>query len=135
VRVKAKAWWQFPLAKAELVQDGKVIDTKTFTADKPGGDWEVEVECQHSGWLALRASGPPHADHPAGEGQAHTGVVYVDIAGRPAKARSDAQFFLKWIDRLEVVVRERDRIPAEEKAHVQGQLEAARKVFARLGAE
>jgi Tol biopolymer transport system component len=135
VRMKAKAWWQFPLAKAELVQDGKVIDTKTVAADKLGAEWEVEVECSSSGWLAVRASGPPHADHPADAGFAHTAPVYIEVAGHPARARADAQYFLKWIDRLDVALRERDRIPAEQKARVQAQLEAARAVFTRLGAE
>jgi hypothetical protein len=132
VRVVAKATWQFPLTRAELVQDGKVIATKTFAADAADETWEVEVRCERSSWLALRAIGPAHADNPGGEGYAHTAPVYIEVAGHPGVARDDAQYFLKWIDRLDVALRERDRIPAEEKARVQGQLEAARAVYTRL---
>jgi hypothetical protein len=134
VQVRAKAWWQFPLTRAELIQDGKVIATKTFTDRAREEAWEIEVPCERSGWLALRATGPAHADHPASEGYAHTAPVYIEVAGRPALSRTDAQYFLKWIDRLDVALRERNRIPAEEKARVQAQLEAARAVYTRLAA-
>src|SRR5262249_21463110 len=30
VKIKAKAWWQLPLRRAELIQDGKVIASKEF---------------------------------------------------------------------------------------------------------
>jgi hypothetical protein len=133
VKVTAKAWWQFPLARAELVQDGKVIATKT-PGDKgpPEVVWEQDVAFERSGWLALRAVGPAHADHPGGEGYAHTSAIYVEVADRPPQAKEDAQFFLKWIDRLDVALRERDRVPAGQKAHVAGQLEAARAVYTRV---
>jgi Tol biopolymer transport system component len=133
VKVVAKAWWQFPLSRAELIQDGKVIATRTFPEKGPWElVWEEEVPLERSGWLALRATGPAHPDHPGGEGYAHTSPVYVEVAGHPQQAREDAQFFLKWIDRLDVAVRERDRIPAPHKAHVAAQLEAARAVYTKI---
>jgi hypothetical protein len=132
VRVRAKAWWQFPLRRAEVVQDGRVVGTR-----EPAGEgelvWEQEVAFERSGWLALRATGPAGADLPRAEGYAHTSPVYVDVAGHPPAARADAQFFLKWIDRLDVALRERDRLPsAADKARVAAQLEAARAVYGKL---
>jgi hypothetical protein len=136
VKVTARAWWQLPLRRAELVRDGKVIAAKEIATDGPQElDWEQEVPFERSGWLALRTSGPPHADNPGGEAYAHTSPVYVEVAGHPPAARADAQFFVEWINRLEIALRERDRIPtAVEKAHVAAQLEAARAVYAKIAA-
>lgn len=136
VKVTAKIWWQLPLRRAELVRDGKVIAAKEFADDGPPElVWEQEVPFERSGWLALRTSGPPHADNPGGEAYAHTSPVYVEVAGRPSAARADAQFFVEWINRLELALRERDRIPtAAERAHVAAQLEAARAVYIKIAA-
>jgi hypothetical protein len=136
VKVTARAWWLLPLRRAELVRDGKVIAAKEFAADSPQElAWEQEVPIERSGWLALRTSGPAHADNPGGEAYAHTSPVYVDVPGRPPAARADTQFFIEWINRLEIALRERDRIPtAAERAHVTAQLEAARAVYAKIAA-
>jgi hypothetical protein len=134
IKVTARAWWHLPMRRAELVQDGQVAATRDFPADGPQEvTWEQEVPFERSGWIALRATGPYHADNPAGEAYAHTSPVYVEVEGRPPDARADAQFFLRWIDRLELALRERDRLPgAADRAHVAAQLEAARKVYARI---
>jgi Tol biopolymer transport system component len=134
IKVAAKAWSHVPLHRAELVQDGQVIATRELATDgKPEVAWEQEVPVTRSGWLALRASGPTHADNPGGPAYAHTSPIYIDIADRPPQARSDAQFFLKWIDRLEVALRERNRFPsAAAKDHALAQLEAARNVYTAI---
>jgi hypothetical protein len=134
VKVMVRAWSHLPLRRAELVQDGQVIAARDFPADaKQEVAWEQEVPFAHSGWIALRASGPGHADNPVGEAYAHTSPVYVAIDGCPPETRADAQYFLRWIDRLELALRERDRLPsAADRAHVAEQLEAARKVYAKI---
>lgn len=141
VEVVAKAWSQFPLDRVELLSSGKVIakgDPKNGLIDGKPKDGLADVFTQRvrldsTGWLALVASGPPHADHPAGNVYAHTNPVYVTIAGRAANARADAEFFLAWIDRLESAVLKRDRIPTDElKTHVADQLNAAREVYRRI---
>jgi hypothetical protein len=134
VKVTARAWWQLPLRRAELVQDGRVVAAREFAGEGPAEQsWEQEVTFERSGWLALRATGPAHADNPGGEAYAHTSPVYVEVAGRPTEARDDARYFVAWVDRLETALRERGRIPtAEQRAHVAAQLEAARAVYARV---
>jgi hypothetical protein len=136
VKVRAKAWWKLPLRRAELVRDGRIIATKEFAA--AGSQeliWEQEVPFERSGWLSLRTIGPPHADNPSGEAYAHTSPIYVEVSGQPAAARADAQFFIEWINRLEIAVRERERLPtADQRAHVAAQLEAARAVYAKIAA-
>src|SRR5207253_850820 len=134
IKVKARAWSHLPMQRAELVQNGRVVATREFPADgKQEVTWEQEVSFGRSGWLALRASGPSHADNPGGPAYAHTSAIYVEVAGRPQEARADAQYFLKWIDRLEIALRERNRFPrAAQRDHALAQLEQARKVYVKL---
>jgi hypothetical protein len=136
VKVMAKAWWQYPLQRAELLHNGKVVGVREFSGEGPSElVWEQEVPIDQSGWLALRATGPARADMPRYEGYAHTSPVYVEVAGHPPEAQADAQYFLKWIDRLDLVLRERNRIPSPaERARVAAQLEAARAVYAKIAA-
>jgi hypothetical protein len=82
-----------------------------------------------TGWLALRASGPPSQPLAPRGLRAHTSPVYVEIPDRLPDARADAAFFLKWIDRLEADLRQRDRIPGGIGQHVKIQLDQARAIY------
>lgn len=64
--------------------------------------------------LALRTSGSGHLDHPVGSLGVHASPIYVRVSGSPAGARADAEMFLKWIDRLSLALRLRDRVPNDE---------------------
>jgi hypothetical protein len=134
VKVAAKAWSHVPLHWAELIKNGEVIATRDFPAEgQQEVVWQQEVPFKCSGWLALRASGPSHPDNPGGTAYAHTSPIYVEMADRPLQARAEAQHFLKWIDRLELALRERNRFPSVTlRDHAQAQLQAARKVYAAI---
>lgn len=124
---------QFPLSKVELIQDGNVIATGALDEAKLKAEIRTSIRFERSGWLALRATGQDHPDHPTGGQYAHTCPIYVEVADKPADSREDARYFLKWIDRLALAVRVRDRIPsAELRAHVAAQLESARDVYRKL---
>jgi hypothetical protein len=134
IKLVSKVWSGVPLRRAEIVQDGKVVATQVF-ADKGTSTevWETDVLVERSGWIAVRANGPAHPDNPGGEAFAHTSPIYVEVADKPAQARDDAEFFLKWIDRLDLALRERNRyLTPADKAHVASQLDAARAVYAKL---
>jgi hypothetical protein len=92
------------------------------------GAIEQRLEVSRSGWLGLRAF--------AADGtQAHTSAIYLVVAGRPAAARKDAQYFLEWIDRLEALLRKRERVPSPQLlARVIEQLDAARAVYRGIAA-
>jgi hypothetical protein len=131
--VKARATSQFPLDKVELVQNGQVIATATLSADKREGVVDQRVKLERSGWFSFRATGPGHADHPAGSLDAHTSPIYVEVRGTPAGSRADAEYFLKWIERLSIALRVRDRVPNDElRRHIQNQLESARSVYLKI---
>lgn len=133
VEVVASVAAQFPLSTFEVIQNGKVVGTGDLDEKKLSSEIKTPVRFERSGWISVRAIGPSHADHPTGGQYAHTSPIYVDVANRPAESREDAMYFLKWIDRLALAVRLRDRIPsAELRAHVESQLESARNVYRKL---
>jgi Tol biopolymer transport system component len=136
LRVKATARAQYPLAKVELIHNGQVAALVPLAKDDLSATLDQEIEVKQSGWLALRASGPGHPDSVVPAVYAHTAPIYIDVAGSAVRSRDDALFFLKWIDELAVLLRIRDRIPdAELRLQVDNQLEAARKVYARIAKE
>ena len=115
----------------------------TTTLDQPGqqsgnddqrmAKLDGPVRLDKSGWLSLRASGPGHADHPVGSLDAHTSPIYVQLTGSPSGTREDAAYFLKWIDRLSLALRLRDRVPNDAmRQHIQTQLESARAVYSKI---
>src|SRR5262249_34014792 len=113
VRVKATARSQFPLAKAELVHNGKVIATATLAGDKLSATLDQEVALERGGWLAFRADGPGTPDTATGAQNAHTNPVYIEAAGAGYRSADEARALLKWIDQFEVVLRTRDRFPTQ----------------------
>jgi len=115
VEVKVTATAPLDVDRLEILLNGAVVGK---------GDGKVKVE--RSGWLGARVY--------AGRLQAHSSPVYVDVGGRPAGSKADAEYFLAWIDRLEAQLRKRDRVPgADLKARVEAQLNAAREVYRKVG--
>ena len=90
------------------------------------------VTIPRSGWIAIRAAGPPHPQQPDGTVFGHTSAVYIDVADRPVDARRDAEYFVKWIDRLRTDIRRRNRIPGRYQVAVESQIAEARAVYLQL---
>ena len=129
VAVQASAMASSPLKRVELVYNDSVLVPGSLSADRLSGTLRQSVRVEKSGWLSFRAYGEDKS-------QAHTGAIYVDVAGRPAASRKDAEYFLQWIDRLEAKLKERSRLPSVElRTRVESQLEAARTVYRKISAE
>lgn len=115
---------QFPLDKVEIIQNGKVVGKgPAFGATEV--EFDARVEFKESGWVALRVSGPNNPNVIRRNPVAHTNPVYVEVRGKPQNAGADAEYFLKWIDRLEGDLKKRDRMHTGAK-HIQSQLNQAR---------
>ena len=132
--MKATARSQFPLAKAELVHNGKVIATATLADDKltrdagPGGG----ARARRLAGVPGRAAPGPRTP-PTSALNAHTNPVYVEAGGVAYRSAEEARAFLKWIDQFELLLRTRDRFPtAKHRTQAQEQIEAARQVYARI---
>ena len=136
VRIKARADSQFPMDKVEVIYNGKVAAAATLSPDRKSATLEMDLMLDRSGWLSFRASGSGHADHPVGTLDAHCSPIYVVVAGKPAGSQEDAEYFLKWIERLSVAIRTRDRIPDPQlRQQVQSYLEAARGVYVKIAGQ
>jgi hypothetical protein len=102
VSITAKAWSQYPLTSLELVYNGKVVGEGKLSEDRLTATLAQSRQCDSSGWIAVRASGPSPKYAAVGSGSAaHMNPIYIDIKGRPLSVKGDAEYFLTWIDRLE----------------------------------
>jgi len=133
VSVEAGAESPVPLDRVEIVHNGSVLRTLELAEDRTNAAFSGEVEVPVSGWITLRAHGPGHPDI-VREPAAHTNPVHVAVDGVPnPETARNAAYFLKWIDRLEADLEERDRIPDDRLwNHVRVQLDAAREFYRAL---
>lgn len=130
IHVKGRARSQFPLEKLELVLDGEVVGTGTLADDKLTATIDTEVPVEHSGWIALRTTGPVVNRWPSHYGlRAHTNPVYLEVKDHPADTRAQAEYFLAWIDLLEADLKRRDQIPEDQLQHVKTHLMLARNKY------
>jgi len=131
VRVHSRGSAQAPLEKLELIYNGRVVANGQLSADKLELTLDHELPLDRTGWVAVRVSGPAVADFAVGPQQAHANPVYVELAGSDLDSKTDAGYFLAWIDRLEADLNRRDRMHTG-KDHVAMQLKAARDVYQKL---
>jgi hypothetical protein len=133
IRVKARVRSQFPLTKAELVHNGRVIATAKLAEDALTATLDQEVTLDRGGWLAFRAQGPGSIHQSTSGLNAHTNPVYVEAGNVPFRSAPEARAFLKWIDQFEVLLRLRNRFPTVQlRNQAQEQIQAARLVYARI---
>ncbi|GMU22975.1 MAG: hypothetical protein AMXMBFR13_30590 [Phycisphaerae bacterium] len=94
---------QLPKGTIELLANGQVIAQKELgTSMASGGSvqphvLEATVEPKRSGWLAARVM---YEDPPGHRRQAHTSPVYLAVDGKPTASKTDAEYMMRWIDRL-----------------------------------
>jgi hypothetical protein len=133
VSVQATARSLFPLAKAELVHNGKVIAAAKLDNDGLTAKLEREITLDQGGWLAFRAQGPGTSDTATSSLNAHTNPVYVEVNGVAPRSAEEARKFLSWIDRFEILLRSRNRFPTEKlRQQALEQVEESRRVFNRI---
>lgn len=133
VQVKAKARSQFPLSKAEVVHNGRVVATAALSDDRLTATLDQELTLDRGGWIAFRANGPGTPDTATSALNGHTNPVYVETSGAAYRSAAEARAFLKWIDQFEVVLRGRDRFQTpQHRQQALEQLEAARQVYVRI---
>jgi hypothetical protein len=100
VTVEASVATQVPLDRVELIVNGQPVYSAPV-AGKETVEFTRHVNITSSSWVALRALGPRHRlvlnDTSA---FAHTGPVYVIVAGRPVRIAEDVRFYREWVERL-----------------------------------
>jgi hypothetical protein len=91
-----------PIDHLELVLNGKAVRTIRLAKGRTTADFEGAVPITGNGWLLVRAwndgAVPEVFDiYPYGT----TNPVFIRTAGAATHCGADADFFLKWLDRLQ----------------------------------
>ena len=134
VHFRARLQSIVPVDHLELVCDGKVARALIEGKSAAQADVSGTVDVSHSGWCVLRAS-TDGGRYPVLDNYVYatTSPVYIDVGGAKPRSPEDAAYFVAWIDRVtETTSAYPDWNNAQEKAHVLGQLSAAREIFAGL---
>jgi Tol biopolymer transport system component len=132
VRARVRLRSNVPVDHLELVLNGEPREIP-LGADRRAADTTVSLPVERSGWVLLRARSDraiePVLDlYPYGT----TSPVYLTVAGAPARSAEDAEYFLRWIDRLEAAARaSRDWNTAAERDATLALIARAREEFRR----
>jgi hypothetical protein len=121
----------------EVILNGKVIKSVPLPHDRTRADVAGGVTLHESGWLLLRAWN----DHATPDvfdlyPYATTGPVFVTIGRKAVRSRTDAEFFIKWIDKVKAsAAANRDYNTRAERDAVMAHIDDARRVFEGRRAE
>lgn len=121
----------------EIVRNGEVVARLRPQAGGTRADTSVSLAVSESGWYLARAYAAG-ARHPVLDLQplGTTSPVYVTVGGRPIRSMRDAQYFLRWVDRLRANVAAFTAwTDAREREHAMATLDAARAAWARRAGE
>jgi Tol biopolymer transport system component len=119
-----------PLDHVEVLYNGRVV-ARHGKKNATSADLTGAIPVTMSGWILLRAwNDEPDALIFDIYPYASTSPIYVSIDGRPAKSPEDAEYFLRWIDRIIASADARgDYNDAQEKKDTMEYLRAGRAVF------
>ena len=123
-----------PVDHLEVIGNGSVVATIPLSGNRMTAKDSIAIPVTRSGWYVLRAYSD-RAELPVLDLYpfASTSPIYVRVGNEPVRSATDAQFFVRWITRLEVATRASSawRTPAERDAVLKTFAEA-RAVFEGL---
>lgn len=123
-----------PVEKLDVVCNGRVARSLLGSRPATQGEYGGTVTLPASGWCVLRAE-TAGAHHPVLDNYVYatTSPVYVTIGAARARSAEDVRYFLAWLDRVqESTSAWRWWNSPQEKAHVLGQIAAARAVYEKM---
>jgi len=126
-----------PVDHLEIIGNGRVVAAIPLTGDRTQASATVPIAVAVSGWYVLRAYAD-RAELPVLDRYpfASTSPVYVSVGNAPVRSPGDAEFFVRWIDRLdEAAQAHQSWNTAAEREHVLRLLAEARGVYAARAAE
>jgi TolB protein len=124
-----------PLDHVEVLYNGRVV-ARSGRKNATSAELEGTITVTTSGWILLRAwNDAPDARIFDIYPYASTSPVYVSVDGKPANSPADAEYFLRWIDRVIASAEARtDYNDAWEKKATLDYLRAGRAVFEQKSA-
>ena len=115
----------------ELLYSGEVIKRVVLEEEEPSPVLRESAglgfKPLRSGWVAARATFRSPDGHLR---QAHTSPVYVTVDGKPTASKTDAEYMIRWIDRLLEVSNKPGRYESDdERTQTQAIFKEARHVY------
>ena len=137
VEMAVKTWSVTPLRKATLHSNGEAWRELPLSEDRTRVEWAASITVSESRWFTLIVESDPYPDGGSDSfGQAVTNAVRVYIGDQKIRSRKSAEYFLRWIDKLEGRAEDWFGWRSEaEKKHVFAQLEEAREVYRQRARE
>lgn len=132
VRLAIEVSSRVPFDAVEWVRNGEVIGRRQFEPRTGAFRVEEDVPVTGSCWLAARVSGKPArgVSGAGGTPRAHSGVVWVKKRGAPVLVREDLELMLRWIDRLWLLLEERNNLgPEDNRKRARAMFDSARAVY------
>ncbi len=117
----------------EIVGNGAIVREIALPGDRKSVTSSIELPVKASGWYLLRARSD-RALYPVLDlyPYATTSPVYVTVGDAAIRSAADAEYFMRWIDRLEKGVRANPDFNTEaERGHILALLGKARAEFER----
>ena len=118
----------------ELLYNGKVIKRVNLDDEAPSPvlreSAALGLKPLRSGWVVARATFRSPDGHLR---QAHTSPVYVTVDGKPTASKADAEYMIRWIDRLLEVSSKPGRYKSDEqRMQTQAIFEEARHIYGNI---
>ena len=161
LNIKADVWCQFPLDRLEIIANGEVIAEQFIRANGEHSSLSFTYTPRESCWITARAyeSPQPHkkrginfSHNPINGNRrktthfnryygtnlpevpfAHTNPLYVTVGGKPIHSKTDAEYYVRYLDNTIQFLRTEGRFPSEEaKQSVLRQFEEGRQRFLDL---
>ncbi len=120
-----------PVDHLEVVVNGEVVQRIDMDGARQSASFAGKLKLDASSWVLLRAwnddASPDIFDRFP---YATTNPVFVEIDGQPLRSKADADYFIRWIDRVYEQLSDNKHYNDErEKQAVLASIEAARAVF------
>jgi len=134
IDVKAELRSIQPIDSLELIYNGKVVKKISLKGRTPAPVLKQSIALslrpQRSGWVAARAI---FTNVDGRLRQAHTSPVYIVVDGKATASKRDAEYMIRWIDRIMEVSEQPDRYQCEEeRAKVQAVFRQAKQIYQNI---
>lgn len=134
IQIKAQLRSIQQIDSLELIYNGQVVKKIGLTSQPPSPvlnkTIELPLKPQRSGWVTARAlfKSPDKCLR-----QAHTSPIYIVVDGKPTASKRDAQYMIRWIDKLLEISQIPDRYSSDmERNEVQSIFRQARSVYEKI---
>ncbi len=125
-----------PLSKVVINSKRGVLREIPMDSKRLSARFREEIRLKDSEWFSLMVEGPHAAFLDSTSLLAGTNAVRVYVGDQKLRDRSSAEYFMRWID---VLRKETEEWPwwrsPQEKEHILGQYDEARRVYQRLADE